>query len=123
MPPLRSAHGQTLRSRDSTRLAFAGRHIRVLVDYWTCNARIADLCRRRGVAMLARPHSTPYIQLQLSFLRVYADTWIGKPGLVHPLADYVEDHARFKRCYIEGRPELGRQPSRIQEHRRNGCGH
>ena len=63
----------------------AGWHIRVLVDYWTGNARIADLCRQRGVAMLERPHSTPYIQLQLSFLRVYGDTWIGKPGMVHPL--------------------------------------
>src|SRR6202158_1349565 len=29
-----------------------GRHIRILVDYWTCNPRIADLCRQRGVTML-----------------------------------------------------------------------
>src|SRR5262249_50296038 len=43
----------------------AGRHIRVLVDYWTCNPRIADLSRQRGVAMLEHPHSTSYIQLQL----------------------------------------------------------
>ena len=50
-------------------------------------------------AMLERPHSTPYIEQQLSFLRVYADTWIGKPGMVHPLADYVDDPARFKRSY------------------------
>jgi hypothetical protein len=71
----------------------------MLVDYWTGNARIADRCRQRGVAMLELPHSTTYIQLQLSFLRVYADTWIGKPGMVHPLADYVEDPARFKRSY------------------------
>ena len=49
--------------------------------------------------MLERPHSTPYIEQQLSFLRVYGDTWIGKPGMVHPLADYVEDPARFKRSY------------------------
>jgi integrase len=77
----------------------AGRHIQMLVDYWTGNARIADRCRQRGVAMLELPHSTTYIQLQLSFLRVYADTWIGKPGMVHPLADYVEDPARFKRSY------------------------
>ena len=49
--------------------------------------------------MLERPHSTPYIEQQLSFLRVYADTWIGKPGMVHPLADYVDDPARFKRSY------------------------
>ena len=77
----------------------AGRHIQMLVDYWTANARIADRCRQRGVAMLELPHSTTYIQLQLSFLRVYADAWIGKPGMVHPLADYVEDTARFKRSY------------------------
>lgn len=49
--------------------------------------------------MLERPHSTPYIEQQLSFLRVYGDTWIGKPGMVHPLADYVDDPARFKRAY------------------------
>jgi Integrase len=77
----------------------AGRHIQMLVDYWTGNARIADRCRQRGVPMLDRPHSTPYIEQQLSFLRVYADTWIGKPGMVHPLADYVEDPTRFKRSY------------------------
>ena len=77
----------------------AGRHIQMLVDYWTCNARIVDRCRQRGVAMLERPHSTGYIEQQLSFLRVYADGWIGKPGMVHPLADYVEDAARFKRSY------------------------
>ena len=78
----------------------AGRHIQVLVDYWTGNARVADLCRQRGLAMLERPHSTAYIEQQLSFLRVYGDTWIGKPGMVHPLADYVDDPARFKRSYI-----------------------
>ncbi len=77
----------------------AGRHIQMLVDYWTCNARIVDRCRQRGVAMLERPYSTGYIEQQLSFLRVYADGWIGKPGMVHPLADYVEDPARFKRSY------------------------
>ena len=77
----------------------AGRHIQMLVDYWTGNARIADRCRRRGVAMLERPHSPPYIEQQLSFLRVYTDAWIRKPGMVHPLADYVEDPARFKRSY------------------------
>ena len=71
----------------------------MLVDYWTGNARIADRCRRRGVAMLERPHSPPYIEQQLSFLRVYADAWIGKPGMVRPLGDYVEDPARFKRSY------------------------
>jgi hypothetical protein len=49
--------------------------------------------------MLERPHSTGYIEQQLSFLRVYADAWIGKPGMVHPLADYVDDPARFKRSY------------------------
>jgi len=76
-----------------------GRHIQMLVDYWTGNARIADRCRQRGVEMLERPHSTPYIEQQLSFLRVYADTWIGKPGMVHPLANYVDDPARFKRSY------------------------
>jgi integrase len=77
----------------------AGRHIQMLVDYWTGNARVADRCRQRGLAMLERPHSTAYIEQQLSFLRVYGDTWIGKPGMVHPLADYVEDPARFKRSY------------------------
>jgi hypothetical protein len=71
----------------------------VLVDYWTGNARVADRCRQRGLAMLERPHSTAYIEQQLSFLRVYGDTWIGKPGMVHPLADYVDDPARFKRSY------------------------
>ena len=58
----------------------AGRHIQMLVDYWTGNARIADRCRQRGVEMLERPHSTAYIEQQLSFLRVYADTWIGSPA-------------------------------------------
>jgi len=48
---------------------------------------------------LEHPHSTAYIEQQLSFLRVYADTWIRKPGMVHPLADYVDDPARFKRSY------------------------
>ena len=62
----------------SIRTNLAGRHIQMLVDYWTGNARIADRCRQRGVAMLERPHSTPYIEQQLSFLRVYADTWIGE---------------------------------------------
>ena len=71
----------------------------MLVDYWTGNARIADRCRPRGVEMLERPHSAGYIEQQLSFLRVYGDTWIGKPGMVHPLAHYVEDPARFKRAY------------------------
>lgn len=82
---------------DPTNLA--GRHIQLLVNYWTGDARIADLCRQRGVAMLERAHSAAYIQQQLSFLRVYAEAWIGKPGMVHPLADYVDDPARFKRSY------------------------
>src|SRR5438874_7401349 len=77
----------------------AGRHIQVLVDYWTCNPRIAALCRQHGVAMLERAHSAAYIQQQLSFLRVYATAWIGKPGMVHPLADYVDDPTRFTRSY------------------------
>ena len=77
----------------------AGRHIQTLVDHWTGNARIADRCRQRGVEMLERPHSAGYIEQQLSFLRVYGDTWIGKRGMVHPLADYVDDPACFKRSY------------------------
>src|SRR5947208_8391286 len=77
----------------------AGRHIQVLVDYWTCNARVADLCRQHSVAMLDCAHSAAYIQQQLSFLRVYANAWIGKPGMVHPLADYVDDPTRFTRSY------------------------
>ena len=77
----------------------AGRHIQVLVDYWTCNVRVADLCHEHGVDMLGRAHSTAYIQQQLSFLRVYANAWIGKPGMVHPLADYVDDPTRFARSY------------------------
>lgn len=76
-----------------------GTHIQVLVDYWTGNARVADRCRQHGVDMLERPHSSPYIQQQLSFLRVYADAWIGKPGMVRPLAHYVDDPARFQRSY------------------------
>jgi len=75
----------------------AGRHIRLLVDYWTCNARVADLCRQRGVAMLECPHSAAYIQQQLSFLRVYAHAWIGKPGMVRGLAHYVDDPECFER--------------------------
>jgi integrase len=77
----------------------AGTHIQVLVDYWTGSARVADLCRRNGVDMLERPHSSTYIQQQLSFLRVYATAWIGKPGMVRPLAHYVDDPARFERSY------------------------
>src|SRR5439155_1446726 len=53
----------------------AGRHIQVLVDYWTCNARVAGLCRQHGVAMLEGAHSAAYIQQQLSFLRVYATAY------------------------------------------------
>jgi integrase len=79
--------------------SLAGRHVQVLVDYWTCNPRVADLCRQRGVAMLERAHSAAYIQQQLSFLRVYAGRWIGKPGMVYPLAAYVDEPARFKRSY------------------------
>ena len=77
----------------------AGRHIQVLVDYWTCNARVANLCRQHGVAMLERAHSAAYIRQQLSFLRVYANAWIGKPGMVHPLASYVDDPTRFTCSY------------------------
>lgn len=77
----------------------AGTHIQVLVDYWTGSARVADLCRRHRVDMLERPHSSTYIQQQLSFLRVYATAWIGKPGMVRPLAHYVDDPARFERSY------------------------
>jgi len=78
----------------------AGRHVQMLVDYWSGNARIAERCRQRGVEMLERAHSTGYIEQQLSFLRVYSDSWIGKPGMVHPLAAYVDDPARFKRSYV-----------------------
>src|SRR5438105_15897454 len=45
----------------------AGRHIQMLVDYWTGNARIADRWRQRGVAVLERPHSTPDIEQPMSF--------------------------------------------------------
>jgi integrase len=78
----------------------AGRHIQALVDYWTCNARVADRCGQHGVAMLERAHSAAYIQQQLSFLRVYADSWIAKPGMVHPLASYVDEPARFRRSGV-----------------------
>jgi integrase len=81
---------------DPTHLA--GRHVQLLVNYWTADARIAELCRQRGVAMRERAHSSGYIEQQLSFLRVYT-AWIGKPGMVRPLADYVDDPARFKRSY------------------------
>ncbi len=78
----------------------AGRHVQLLVHYWTCDPRVADLCRLRGVPMLERAHSAGYIEQQLSILRVYADSWIGKPGMVRPLAAYIDDPARFKRSYV-----------------------
>jgi len=92
----------------------AGRHIQTLVDHWTGNARLADRCRQRGVEMLERPHSAGYIEQQLSFLRVYGDTSIGKRGMVHPLADYVDDPACFKRSYAakEDRSWEGRASSK-----------
>jgi len=34
--------------------------------------------------MLERPHSTPYMEQELSFLWVYADPWIGKPDVLPP---------------------------------------
>jgi integrase len=49
--------------------------------------------------MLDRAHSAAYIQQQLSFLRVYAGSWIGKPGMVRPLAAYVDEPACFNRSY------------------------
>src|SRR5437016_13538843 len=48
-------------------------------------ATCADLCHQHGVDMLGRAHSTAYIQQQLSFLRVYANAWVGKHGTAHPL--------------------------------------
>ncbi len=57
------------------------RHVQALVDHW-----------------LAERHSAATIQTKLSHLRVFA-TWIGKPGLVKPAADYVTDPAEVKRIY------------------------
>src|SRR5437773_4329110 len=39
----------------------ASRHIQVLVDYWTCNARVGNLFRQDGVAMLECANSAAYL--------------------------------------------------------------
>lgn len=76
-----------------------GRHVTILVHYWTRNPCLAELCQRRGVPMLEHAYSAAYLQQQLSFLRVYAERWIGKPGMVRTLGHYVSDPARFRRAY------------------------
>lgn len=75
-----------------------GKHVRLLMQYWTADPAIAPLCAQRNVAMRDQPYSAAYIQQQLSFLRVFA-TWIGKPGMVLPPQRYVSDSALVARRY------------------------
>jgi integrase len=76
-----------------------GNHVRHLFWYCTCDPRMADLCRRHNVPMLARPHSAAYLQFLASTLRTFAG-WIGKPGLVLPPERYGIDPALFERSYV-----------------------
>jgi integrase len=75
-----------------------GKHVQLLVRYWTADPAIAALCRNKGVPMLAAQLSAAYIQQQLSILRVFC-TWIGKPGMVLAPERYVSDPALVARCY------------------------
>lgn len=70
-----------------------GKHVERLVWYWTCDPRIEQWCRDRGVPMLPKAYSPKYLQSLASTLRVFCG-WIGKPGMVLPLQRYVADPAR-----------------------------
>jgi integrase len=62
----------------------AERHVKALVAHW-----------------LELMHSPATIQTKLSHLRVFCG-WIGKPGLVKPAGEYVDDPADVKRIYAAG---------------------
>ena len=62
----------------------AERHVQALVDHW-----------------LRMKHSPATIQTKLSHLRVFCG-WVGKPGLVRPASEYVEDPGEVKRIYAAG---------------------
>lgn len=76
-----------------------GKHVEMLVQYWTADPTLAPLCQRQGVAIRDTPYSAAYIQQQLSFLRVFA-SWIGKPGMVLPPDRYVDDKTLVARRYV-----------------------
>lgn len=79
-------------------LNLADKHIQWLMRYWTADPAVADLVARERLALIPRkvPQSPAYIQLQLSFLRVYC-RWIGKPGMVRPAIAYVADPGLVER--------------------------
>ncbi len=76
-----------------------GTHVKYLFWYLTCDPRIADLCRRRGVPMLPKPHSAAYLQFLASTLRTFAG-WIGKDGLILQPERYGIDPVLFERTYV-----------------------
>jgi hypothetical protein len=80
-------------------MGFDGNHVQTLVDLWTANPRIEELCQKRGVAMHEKPLSPATLQARLSTLRVFCG-WIGKPGMVLAPEHYVTDPALVKRTYV-----------------------
>lgn len=68
-----------------------GRHVQLLVDYWTAAPALAERLAAPGSKVAPRdaPVSPAYLQQQLSFLRVFAG-WIGKPGMVLPAERYCD---------------------------------
>lgn len=84
-------------------LNLGGRHVEVLVHYWTADPKLfAELKAsntKTSIEPLPHPLSPAYIQQQLSFLRVYS-TWIGKAGLVKTPTSYVSDPSLVTRCGV-----------------------
>jgi hypothetical protein len=87
-------------------LNLGGRHIEILVRYWTADpvlfAELKASHTKTTIKPLTKPLSPAYIQQQLSFLRVYS-TWIGKAGLVKTLTSYVSDTSLVARCGVAQR--------------------
>ena len=87
-------------------LNLGGRHIEILVRYWTADpvlfAELKASNTKTSIEPLPHPHSPAYIQQQLSFLRVYS-AWIGKAGLVKTPTSYVSDPSLVTRCGVAQR--------------------
>jgi integrase len=75
-----------------------GRHVAVLVQYWTAAARLTERCAQTGVRLPVVPYRAATIQQMLSYLRVFG-RWIGKPGLVQGAEHYVADRTLVARSY------------------------
>ena len=85
----------------------AGTHIQVLVDYWTA-VRAWPTCVRATVWTCSNGHTAQPTFSSMSFLRVYATAWIGKPGMVRPLAHYVDDRAASSAPIAPRKTEAGK---------------